>query len=101
MGLPARGIAPWQELDPACKGTRLRDIQPCMQSFVDYGSVLGLVTLVDSHDLGIQVDVVGVLETDTIFQIMSMTKPFVSVAIMQLVEQLQGGGIRSSANSTK
>jgi CubicO group peptidase (beta-lactamase class C family) len=58
-----------------------------MQSFVNYGSVLGLVTLVDDGNLGIQLDAVGALRTDSIFQIMSMTKPFVSVAIMKLVEQ--------------
>ena len=70
MGLPARGIPEWEKLNPACKGNRLRDIGPCMQSFVDYGSILGLVTLVDSGDLGVQLDAVGRLKTDTIFQIM-------------------------------
>ncbi len=87
LGLPAKHIPEWEKLNPACKGTRLRDIRPCMQSFVDYGSILGLVTLVDSRDLGVQLDAVGLLKTDAIFQIMSMTKPFVAVAIMKLVEQ--------------
>ena len=58
-----------------------------MQSFVDHGSVLGLVTLVDNGDLGVQLDAVGQYETDAIFQVMSMTKPFVAVAVMMLVER--------------
>jgi len=87
LGLPAKHIPEWEKLNPACKGTRLRDIRPCMQSFVDYGSILGLVTLVDSRGFGVQLDAVGLLKTDAIFQIMSMTKPFVAVAIMKLVEQ--------------
>ena len=87
LGLPAKHIPEWEKLNPACQGSRLRDIRPCMQSFVDYGSILGLVTLVDSRDLGVQLDAVGQYQTDTIFQIMSITKPFVAVAIMKLVEQ--------------
>jgi len=59
LGLPARDISEWELLDPACRGTRLQDIRPCMQSFVDHGSVLGLVTLVDNGDLGVQLDAVG------------------------------------------
>jgi CubicO group peptidase (beta-lactamase class C family) len=87
LGLPAENIPEWDGLDQSCKGTRLSDIRPCMQSFVDFGSILGLVTLVDDGDFGIQIDAVGNYETDTIFQIMSMTKPFVAVAILKLVEQ--------------
>ncbi len=87
LGLPARDISEWELLNPACRGTRLQDIRPCMQSFVDHGSVLGLVTLVDNGDLGVQLDAVGQYETDAIFQITSMTKPFVAVAIMTLVER--------------
>lgn len=87
LGLLAKHIPEWEKLNPACKGARMRDIQPCMQSFVDYGSIFGAVTLVDDKDLGIQIDAVGQYNNDTIFQIMSMTKPFVAVAIMKLVEQ--------------
>ncbi len=86
-GLPAKHVAEWDKINPACKGTSLQDIRPCMQSFVDYGSILGLVTLVDSKDLGVHVDAVGRFTENTIFQIMSMTKPFIAVAIMKLVEQ--------------
>lgn len=70
-----------------CDGTRLRDIKPCMQSFVEDGSILGLVTLVDRKGLPLQLDAVGSYKKDSIFQIMSMTKPFVSVGIMILVER--------------
>ena len=69
------------------KGHGCETYSPCMQSFVDYGSIFGAVTLVDDKDLGIQIDAVGQYNNDTIFQIMSMTKPFVAVAIMKLVEQ--------------
>lgn len=87
LGLLVEDISEWEGLDQSCIGTRLQDIRPCMQSFVDYGSILGLVTLVDDKGLGIEIDAVGEYETDTIFQVMSMTKPFVAVAIMKLVEQ--------------
>jgi len=87
LGLLVEDISEWDGLDQSCRGTRLQDIRPCMKSFVDYGSILGLVTLVDSRDLGVQLDAVGQYKTDTIFQIMSITKPFVAVAIMKLVEQ--------------
>jgi CubicO group peptidase (beta-lactamase class C family) len=58
-----------------------------MQSFVDYGSILGLVTLLDSKDLGVHIDAVGHYKSNTIFQVTSIAKPFVAVAIMKLVEQ--------------
>ena len=86
-GLPAKHIAEWDKLNLACKGTHVRDVGPCMQSFVDDGNILGLVTLVDRKDLGVHVDAVGQFHPNTIFQIMSMSKPFVSIAIMKLVEQ--------------
>lgn len=86
-GLPAKRIAEWDNLSPACKTTRERDIRACMESFVNYGSILGLVTLIDRKDFGVQVDAVGRFNPNTIFQITSMSKPFVAVAIMKLVEQ--------------
>ena len=58
-----------------------------MQSFVDYGSLIGAVTLIDKKGILIQTDAVGEYKQDTIFQIQSMSKPFVSVAIMILVER--------------
>lgn len=86
-GLPERQIQPWSGLASACNGATLRDIRPCMQTFVDAGHIVGLVTLVDDGGLGLQLDAVGQLRPNAIFQIASMTKPIVSVAIMKLVEQ--------------
>lgn len=83
----AFGHSDQDKISPACDGTRLRDIKPCMQSFVDDGSIIGMVTLVDRKGLPVQLDGVGSYKGDSIFQIQSMTKPFVSVGIMLLVEQ--------------
>ena len=85
-GLPDLKIAPWSGLSAACNGSTVRDIRPCMQSFVDAGHVHGLVTLVDDPAVGTQLDAVGRYRPHTLFQIMSMTKPVTSVAIMRLVE---------------
>lgn len=65
----------------------MQDISPCLQRFVDDGSVLGLVTLVDPNGAPLQVDAVGQYQPDTIFQVMSLSKPFVSVAILMLIEE--------------
>src|SRR5215213_5785308 len=72
---------------PPCEGTRLRDIKPCMQTFVDDGTILGLVTLIDRRGLPLQVDVVGEYRPDSIFQIASVSKSFLAVGIMILIEQ--------------
>ena len=69
------------------QGTGMQDIAPCLQRFVDDGSVLGLVTLVDRNGAPLQVDAVGQYQPDTIFQVMSLSKPFVSVAILMLIEE--------------
>ena len=69
------------------EGNRFADIAPCLQQFVDDGSVLGLVTLVDRGGEHLQVDAVGQYRQDTIFQVMSLSKPFVSVGILMLVER--------------
>lgn len=87
LGRMADGIRKWERLHPTCSGTSLRDIRPCMQSFVDYGSMLGLVTLVDRRGLPLQVDGVGAFKENSIVQIQSMTKPFVAVLVLKLVEQ--------------
>ena len=87
LGWPENNIPRWDHLSPVCLGTRLQDLKPAMQSFVDYGSILGAVTLVDRRGMPVQVDAVGAFQPDTIFQIMSMTKPFVAVLIMKLVEE--------------
>ena len=86
-GLAAYQVAPWAELPAACTTPSAQDIGPCLQHFVNRGHVLGLVTLVDDPRLGLRIDTAGGFSSKGIFQIMSMTKPFVAVAIMKLVEQ--------------
>lgn len=87
LGNPAAGIPKWERLDPRCDGRRLADVGPCIQSFADYGSLLGAVTLVDRRGLPLHVSGAGAFSADTIVQIQSMTKPFVSVLVLKLVEQ--------------
>lgn len=78
-------------LDPE----RLARLNARMKSLVDRGLIAGAVTLVARHGVVASVAAVGYQEieskrpmrTDSIFQIMSMTKPITSVAIMILVEE--------------
>ena len=66
-----------------------------MKAYVDQGSVAGVVTLVQRHGALAEIDAVGMqdvesgkpMRPDTIFQIMSMTKPVTGVAIMMLAEE--------------
>jgi CubicO group peptidase (beta-lactamase class C family) len=66
-----------------------------MKSFVDARTVAGVVTLVSHGDEVVEFDAEGMadLETarpmqkDTIFQIMSMTKPVTAIGIMMLAEE--------------
>lgn len=74
---------------------RLSRIPARMQTFVDRGELAGIVTLVARHGQVAHVNAVGFqdlegkkpMKADSIFQIMSMTKPIVAVAIMMLAEQ--------------
>src|SRR5687768_4720151 len=74
------------ETRAGCDGNSPQGIKRCLQTFVDDESVIGLVTLVDTRG-ETQVDAVGQFKPDSIFQIMSMSKPFVAAGIMMLVEQ--------------
>jgi CubicO group peptidase (beta-lactamase class C family) len=73
----------------------LKLIRPRLQELVDHGTIPGAVALVARHGEVAYLDAVGfqdiennrAMKTDSIFQIMSMTKPFTGVAIMMLVEQ--------------
>src|ERR1700737_4150610 len=73
-------------LDPQ----RLSRIPARMQSFVDRGGVAGIVPLVARHGQVAHISAVGYqdvegkkpMKTDSIFQVMSMTKPVTGVAIM-------------------
>jgi len=66
-----------------------------MKHFVDDGTVAGAVTLVAQEDNVIEFDAEGMadieanqpMRRDTIFQIMSMTKPVTAIGIMMLAEE--------------
>jgi len=78
-------------LDP----NRLAQIPLRMKSLVEQGAAAGVVTLVSRHGAIAELDATGYqnLETrkpmaqDSIFQIMSMTKPLTGIAIMMLMEE--------------
>ncbi|HVT97528.1 MAG TPA: serine hydrolase domain-containing protein [Acidobacteriaceae bacterium] len=73
---------------------RLAQIEKRMQEYVDRGEAAGIVTLVEQNGKVIQSAAVGMqnieenkrMEKDSIFQIMSMTKPFTAIGIMMLAE---------------
>ena len=74
---------------------RLALISERMQSFVDKSEIAGAVTLVEHKGKVAHLSAVGFsdlkakvpMANDTIFEIMSMTKPVTGVAIMMLVEE--------------
>ena len=74
---------------------RLARIPLRMQSFVDKGAIPGVVTLVARHGVVASLEAVGYqdleskkpMKTDSIFQIMSMTKPVTALGIMILMEE--------------
>jgi CubicO group peptidase (beta-lactamase class C family) len=78
-------------LDPQ----RLARIAERMKGYVDRGELAGVVTLVARHGIVGALDAVGYadaiqkkpMRTDSIFQIMSMTKPVCATAIMMLVDE--------------
>ena len=78
-------------LDP----DRLAQIPVRMKQFIDRGTAAGIVTLVARHGQVAALDAAGYtdietkqpIRTDAIFQIHSMTKPIVCLAIMQLAEE--------------
>jgi len=73
----------------------LSQIPQRMKSFIDRQTVAGAVTLVAHGGDIVEFDAAGMadveaghpMQKDTIFQIMSMTKPFTAVGIMMLAEQ--------------
>ncbi|MGH9546343.1 MAG: serine hydrolase domain-containing protein [Terriglobales bacterium] len=74
---------------------RLGKIHQRMQEFVNSGQAAGIVTLVQQDGKTVETDAVGLqnieqnkaMRPDSIFQIMSMTKPFTAVGIMMLAEE--------------
>jgi CubicO group peptidase (beta-lactamase class C family) len=73
----------------------LARIGPRMQTFVDQGIVAGTVTYLQRHGSPAHIQAVGLqdieskkpMRADSIFEVMSMTKPVTSVAIMMLAEE--------------
>jgi len=83
--------APPSGMDPE----RLARIPARMKQFVERGSVAGTVTLVARHGTVASLEATGYqdldkkipMRADSIFQIMSMTKPITAIGIMILVEE--------------
>lgn len=88
---PAVGDARQAGLDPQ----QLARISQRMKSYVDNGELAGVVTLVSRHGVVASVDAAGFadvedkrpMKADSIFQIMSMTKPVTATAIMMMVDE--------------
>jgi CubicO group peptidase (beta-lactamase class C family) len=74
---------------------RLERIHAFIQGFIDRDEIAGAVTLVARHGKVVHFEAQGyrskedkaVMEKDTIFSLMSMTKPIVSTALMMLWEE--------------
>ena len=81
--------------DAGMSPAQLAKIPQRMKAFVDQKRIAGAVTLIARHGTIAEFDAVGMqdmeagkpMAKDSIFQIMSMTKPFVGVAIMMLVDE--------------
>jgi CubicO group peptidase (beta-lactamase class C family) len=90
-GISAGETDPSAGLDKAALGR----IPERMKRFVEDGTISGAVTLVARHGKVAELDAVGMqdvetgrlMRPDSIFQIMSMTKPFTGVGIMMLAEE--------------
>jgi CubicO group peptidase (beta-lactamase class C family) len=73
----------------------LKNIPLRTKAFVDDHTVAGVVTMVLHNGKTVELDAEGMadaeagrpMQKDTIFQIMSMTKPFTGVGIMMLAEE--------------
>ena len=74
---------------------RVRRIPSRMQKFVDQGLIAGAVTLIQRNGAVGELDAVGMqnletktpMQADTIFEVMSMTKPVTAAGIMILVDE--------------
>jgi CubicO group peptidase (beta-lactamase class C family) len=82
-------------VQPSLDAGKLKLIHVRLQELVDSQTIPGAVALVARHGQVAYLDAAGSqdlenhkpMRTDSIFQIMSMTKPFTGVAIMMLVEE--------------
>ena len=91
LALTAAALLTAAPLDPVA----LQRIPKRMQELVDQGVLSGTVTLVQRHGTVASLEAIGwadieakkPMRPDTIFQVMSMTKPFVGTAIMMLADE--------------
>jgi CubicO group peptidase (beta-lactamase class C family) len=91
----ADGLAKPDPVGAGMDPQRLARIRTRMQKFVDDGAAAGIVTLVARHGKLASLSAVGYrdlekrtpMRTDSIFRIMSMTKPVSAVAVMILMEE--------------
>jgi CubicO group peptidase (beta-lactamase class C family) len=82
---------------PGFSAERLSRIRPRLQAFVDEGKAAGMVTLVARHGKIAAVEAIGFqdresktpMRADTLFQILSITKPMTCAAVMILVDEGQ------------
>ena len=89
------GIATAQKAAPGVDTARTARIAPRMKGFVDQAQIAGAVTLFAHKGQIVHFEAVGYqdieskkpMAKDSIFQIMSMTKPMVATAIMMLAEE--------------
>jgi CubicO group peptidase (beta-lactamase class C family) len=91
LAAPPKGDPQKAGMDPE----RLSRIAKRMKEFVEEGKIAGAVTLVARRGVVVHHEAVGwqniekklPMKPDTIFQIMSMTKPMTAVAIMMLADE--------------
>lgn len=97
LAIATFGACAQNHADPSLgmAGNPLERIPARMKGFVDDHTVAGIVTLVARHGKIIELDAEGManiedarpMQKNTIFQIMSMTKPVTAVGIMMLAEE--------------
>jgi CubicO group peptidase (beta-lactamase class C family) len=94
-GTPPSGLAQSNAKAPGVDQNLVAQIPERMKSFVDHQMVAGAVTLVAHGKDIVEFDATGMadieaghaMRKDTIFQIMSMTKPVTAIGIMMLAEE--------------
>lgn len=98
LGLSADGHFVTNKIDPALAGmdpALLARIPARMKTFVDAGKTAGIVTLVARHGYVASLEAVGYqdlerkvpMSVDTIFRMMSVTKPITCAGVMVLVDE--------------
>lgn len=98
LGFAATGGRSLDQPDPEAAGmnpARLADIHQRMQEFVNRGKAAGIITVLARHGHLASLDSVGYrdleskapMRTDTLFRIMSLTKPVTCIGIMTLVDE--------------